>query len=133
MLAYLMAEFFNKEKPESKITKNSVEWIDNALKSYALCNLYRCAFVPSNDINKIKGLYHSCEIMQKKIFNEFECQEPFGVDKRARLVKGIIKNKQCIFVQTLHGGYGGFKSHEYLQYKLNPILNKTIEMYKSSI
>lgn len=166
VLAYLLADFFNKDKPASRITNNSVEWIDEALKSYTLCNLFRCAFVPANDPQRIKGLKHSEEMqkncieilikelrvlepdivviqatdgsvftgsMQDRLFNEFKCKIKSGNDKRARVLAGVLEDKQCLFVQTLHGANGGFKSHKYLDDELNPILDKTINMYKETV
>jgi hypothetical protein len=32
----------------------------------------------------------------------------------------------------MHGSFGGFKSHDYIENCLNPILDKAIEIYEST-
>lgn len=165
VLSYLLSDFVKKDKPEPRITQNSVWWIKDALSRYCLCNLYRCAFVPENAPDKKKGLCHTEEMKEncfelllseisaldpdviviqatdtavfpennlEKLLSRFQCaNEYYGKSNRARLYTGRLNNHKIQIVQTLHGAYGGFKSHTYLSQELNPVLDKTIELVKS--
>ena len=64
VLSYLLADFLGKRKPEPRITKSGVDWVKDALKSFCLCELFRCAFVPISALEKSKGLCHT-EAMKK--------------------------------------------------------------------
>ena len=78
-LSYLLADFMNKDKPAPKITNSSVDWIQDALKRYCLCNLYKCAFVPEDEPQRTRGLCHS-QAMQENCINllvsEIKALEP---------------------------------------------------------
>lgn len=166
VLSYLLSDFVKKDKPEPRITQNSVWWIKDALSRYCLCNLYRCAFVPEDDPDKKKGLCHTEEMKEncfelllneisaldpdviviqatdtsafpeknlEKLLSRFQCaNEYYGKSNRARLYTGCLNNRKIQIVQTLHGSYAGFKSHTYLSQELNPVLDKTIELVKST-
>jgi hypothetical protein len=166
ILAYLLADFLNKDKPQPKITKKGTLWVNDALKRYTLCNLYKCAFVPENEPDKEKGLCHTkamssnCinllikelkilepdivviqssdygvfkETMRAELHQHFNCKKILDIQgSRANLYQGIIKTKPIVFIQTMHGSFGGFKSHDYIENCLNPILDKAIEIYEST-
>lgn len=63
----------------------------------------------------------------EKLLSEFSCDgEQYGKDNRARLYSGRLNDHEIHIAQTLHGAYGGFKSHAYLKNELNPILDEII-------
>ena len=163
VLSYIFADFLGKEKPE-KFGNKCVDWVEEALKKYALCNLYKCAFVPDNDPEKSKELRHSQKMqdncikllkseinaldpdivviqaisnaftdkMRSEINDSFDIKWDNNYSGRALLGYGKIGSKKVCFVNTIHGAYGGFKAHKYLDDELNPVLDKAIEEYKNS-
>ena len=79
VLSYLLSDFLEKDKPEPRKIKNVVPWIEEALKNYALCNLYCCAFVPENDKERTRNLYHSIEMQEncvERLYNEIKILKP---------------------------------------------------------
>lgn len=166
ILAYLLADFLGKDKPNPKITKNGVVWVDDALKRYALCNLYKCAFVPENDPDRCKNLCHTREMssncinllikeikilepdiiviqssndgvftetMRTKLYQEFSCKKTLDIDgSAANLYEGYVNSKHISIVRTMHGSDWTFKTHNYIENCLNPILDKAIEIYEST-
>ena len=96
VLAYLLADFLEKDKPQPRITKKGVSWVNDALKRYALCNLYKCAFVPENEPNKEKGLCHTNAMSSNCInllIKEIRILEPDIV---------VIQSSDCgVFKETM--------------------------------
>ncbi len=164
ILAYLLADFLQKDRPAAIITKSCVRWIEDALKRYCLCNLYRCAFVPTSDEKRTKNLCHTdamkahcisrliaeikaldAEIVviqttngndfpeknREAICTAFQCEAMIEEGKCARLYRGQNNGHGILILQTYHGAYGGFKSYEYLNEKLNPLLDEAIKEYRS--
>lgn len=166
VLAYLLANFLGKDKPQPKITKKGVPWVNDALKRYTLCNLYKCAFVPENEPDKSQNLCHTgamstyCinlliyeirilepdivviqtsndavfkEVMRTKLYQEFRCEKTLDIaGSAANLYQGYINSKPITFIRTIHGSYPKFKSRDYIENYLNPLLDKTVEIYKSN-
>ena len=79
VLAYLLYCFCDKKKPEPHIGNvicNEYNWTTS---KFCLLNLYKCAFVPFDNLEKTRGLPHSKEMKihcHEILLHEFEALDP---------------------------------------------------------
>ncbi len=73
------------------------------------------------------------DYMRTRLFNTLSCK-PIKVldDRKAALYEGVINQKPLFLILTMHGANGGMKSHEYLQNKLNLVLDETLKCYRAA-
>lgn len=79
VLSYLLYSFCNKKKPEPHIGDKICNEYNWATSKYCLLNLYKCAFVPNEHLDKTRGLPHTKGMKthcQEILLSEFEALDP---------------------------------------------------------
>lgn len=69
--------------------------------------------------------------IMKEEFGFNKAEIGFGNHDQTSVFKGKINEMLLVLVCTYHGAYAKFKSKEYIENKLNPVLDKAIEFVKN--